>query len=114
VSRLREGHQPTKTEVALFREMDAAKPLRRDTPPGVTGPRTRPLYHLEPGWTAARLLKEQTLLVDDPVEDDGPSHVDLAVEGLLAVLTEADPVQLRQRLLEHAAQVMLWAQELEQ
>jgi hypothetical protein len=114
VSRLREGHQPTKTEVALFREMDAAKPLRRGTPSGVTGPRTHPLYHLEPGWTAARLLKEQTLLIEEPVEGDGPSHVDLATEGLLAILAEADPVVLRQRLLEHAAQVMLWAQELEQ
>jgi hypothetical protein len=112
MSRLREGHQPTKTEVALFHEMGQAKPLRVGTPHGETGPRTYPLAEVGCSYTARTLLASQTRWVDEPAID-GPTHVDLAVEGLLAALAEADAAPLRQRLLEHAAHVMLWAQELE-
>jgi hypothetical protein len=113
MGRLQEGYQPTKTEVALFHEMNQAKPLRRGTPHGATGPRTYPLEEVGCTYTARTLLASQTRWVDATDNADGPTHVDLAVEGLLAALVEADQAKLRQRLLEHAAQVMLWAQELE-
>jgi hypothetical protein len=115
MARLQEGTPPTKAEVALLREVRTVITAWTGCDGGDgTGPGSYPLPFI-PGlqYRAKRLAELQTAGVEQSTAEGTLTRSEVAVEYLFHALAADDPAALRQALLEEAALLLLWVEDID-